>query len=389
MQDAARGRADSIDRVPGGGPDEPVLTTRVVSPQGAGSTNIGNREHNEDNVLLRPEIGLFILADGAGGHNAGNVASALATSTVAHVYEASGKALSDRPDVDQFGLWTGARRLAAAIHKANLEIIDIAKKSSRYHGMGTTIVALAFSEDGDVVHIAHVGDSRCYRLRGAALDPITLDHSLMMDVLETNPDADDSLLERMPRHVVTRALGMDPVMRVSNRTLRTQPGDIFLLCSDGVTGVLEDEQIELILSEQRAPEAHVRALIEASLAADTQDNVAALVVECKEAELPAKRHAHSHSHPHSHRGPEGLAMPPTQRAPSGSVPEIIIVGVETHVVPATSASANLLDAVGQLSRLRQASVPEIAEPKPSRCKECGQPLEMGAQTCPMCGKKAT
>jgi protein phosphatase len=387
MQDAARGRADSVDRVPGGGPDEPVITTRVVTPTGAGATNIGRREHNEDNVLLRPEIGLFLLADGAGGHNAGNVASALATSTVAHVYEASGKSLADRPDIDQFGLWTGARRLAAAIHKANVEIIDIAKKSSRYHGMGTTVVALAFSEDGDVVHIAHVGDSRCYRLRGGALDPITLDHSLMMDVLETNPDADDSLLERMPRHVVTRALGMDPVMRVSARTLRTLPGDVFMLCSDGVSGVLEDEQLELMLGEPRSPEAHVRALIEAALAADTQDNCAALVVECKEAEVaPTRRHAHG---PHSHRAPEGLAMPPTQRAPSGSVPEIIIVGVETHVVPAASASANLLDAVGQLSRLRQVSVPEIAEPKPTRCKECGQPLDKGVENCPMCGKKAT
>jgi protein phosphatase len=333
---------------------------------------------------LRPEIGLFLLADGAGGHNAGNVASALATSTVAHVYEASGKSLAERPDVDQFGLWTGARRLAAAIHRANLEIIDIAKKSKRYHGMGTTIVALAFSPDGDVVHIAHVGDSRCYRLRGAALDPITLDHSLMMDVLETNPDAEDSLLERMPRHVVTRALGMDPVMRVSSRTLRTQPGDIFMLCSDGLSGVVDDEQLELALCEHRAPDAHVRALIDAALAADTQDNVGVVVVECKETEVPARRHPH-----HPHRAPEGLVMPPSQRAPSGSVPEIIIVGVETHVVPAQSASVGLLDAVGQLSRLRQVSVPEIAEPKPGRCKECGQPLDKGAATCPMCGRKAT
>src|SRR5579863_131564 len=120
--------------------EDNAAPARAVLPIAAGVTNIGLRDHNEDHVLLRPEIGLFVLADGAGGHNAGNVASALATSTVAHVYEASGKSLADRPDVDQFGLWTGARRLAAAIHKANLEIIDIAKKSSRYHGMGTTIV---------------------------------------------------------------------------------------------------------------------------------------------------------------------------------------------------------------------------------------------------------
>src|SRR5579872_6396371 len=107
--------------------EDPFVKKRPIAPVAAGATDIGERDHNEDHVLLRPELGLFLLADGAGGHNAGNVASALATTTVANVFEASGKSLADRPDVDQFGLWTGARRLAAAIHKANLEIIDIAK----------------------------------------------------------------------------------------------------------------------------------------------------------------------------------------------------------------------------------------------------------------------
>jgi serine/threonine protein phosphatase PrpC len=364
-----------------GGSDDPVLTTRGIAPLAAALTNIGRRDHNEDNVLSRPELGLFLLADGAGGHNAGNVASALATSTVANVFETSAASLAERPDVDQFGLWTGARRLAAAIHRANVDIIDIAKKSSRYRGMGTTIVALAFSENGDMIHVAHVGDSRCYRLRQGSLDPLTVDHSLMMDVLETNPDADDALVARMPRHVVTRALGMDETMRVSVRTLRAAPGDIYLLCSDGLTGVLDDETIELLLGEHRSPDAHVRALIEAALAADAQDNVAALVVECREIEATTRRRP-------SHRPADSVAMPPAARVPMGSAPEIIIVGVETHVVPQESASAGLLDAVGKLSRLRQLSVPEIAEPKPGRCKECGQPLDVGAKTCPTCGKKA-
>jgi protein phosphatase len=376
MQDA------TVVGVAAGASDDPLVTTRGISPNAAGGTNIGRREHNEDNVLLRPELGLFLLADGAGGHNAGNVASALATSTVANVFETTAATLADRPDVDQFGLWTDARRLAAAIHRANVDIIDIAKKSSRYRGMGTTIVALAFSEGGDVIHIAHVGDSRCYRLRAGLLDMLTVDHSLMMDVLETNPDADDALVARMPRHVVTRALGMDEVMRVSVRTQRTAPGDIYLLCSDGLSGVLDDEHIELILGEPRTPDGHVRALIDAALAADAQDNVAALVIECRETESAPKRRP-------SHRPAESLAMPPAPRAPMGSAPEIIIVGVETHVVPAESASAGLLDAVGKLSKLRQLSVPEIAEPKPSRCKECGQPLDKDAKTCPTCGKKAT
>jgi serine/threonine protein phosphatase PrpC len=359
--------------------DDPIVTTHVLTPLAAGGTDIGRRQHNEDHVLLRPELGLFILADGAGGHNAGNVASALAASTVANMFETTAASLADRPEVDQFGLWTGARRLAAAIHRANAEIIDIAKKSSKYRGMGTTIVALAFSENGDMLHIAHVGDSRCYRLRDGILDPLTVDHSLMMDVLETNPDADDALIARMPRHVVTRALGMDETLRVSVKTLRTAPGDLYLMCSDGLTGELDDDRLEMILGDRRAPDAHVRALIEAALAAGAQDNVAAVVVECKETEEVPRRRP-------STRPAEGVALPPPARAPMGSAPEIIIVGVETHVVPADSANAGLLDAVGRLSRLRQVSVPEIAEPKPGRCTECGQPLDKGMAACPTCGR---
>src|SRR5580704_491037 len=176
---------------------DPVLTTRALAPVGAGATDIGPREHNEDHVLVRPELGLFLLADGAGGHNAGNVASALATTTVANVYESSATALAKRPELDDFGLWTMARRLAAAIQRANAEVIEIAKKTEKYQGMGTTLVALAFSEDGHFAHVAHVGDSRCYRLRSGMLEALTADHSLLVDVLEMHPDADDQLLARM------------------------------------------------------------------------------------------------------------------------------------------------------------------------------------------------
>jgi protein phosphatase len=359
----------------------PVITVHVLLPVGAGGTNIGRREHNEDHVLLRPELGLFLLADGAGGHNAGNVASALATTTVANVFETTAVSLADRPDVDQFGLWTGARRLAAAIHRANSEIIDVAKKSSKYRGMGTTIVALAFSENGDVVHLAHVGDSRCYRLRGGLLDPMTIDHSLIMDVLETNPDADDALIDRMPRHVVTRALGMDETLRVSVKTMRAVPGDHYLLCSDGITGVLDDSQIEEILGERRTPDGHVKALIDAAIKGGGQDNVAALVIECQETEEAPKRRPSVLPSLPSISLPDAAA-----RAPTRSAPEIIIVGVETHVVPAESSSAGLLDAVGRLSRLRQASVPEMGQPKPDRCADCGQPLDKGNAVCPTCGK---
>jgi len=365
----------------GGGGDDPVVTTRALAPLAAGATDIGQREHDEDHVLLRPELGLFLLADGAGGHAAGNVASALATTTVANVFESSATALADRPEIDRFGLWTIARRLSAAIHRANAEIIDIAKKSSKYQGMGTTIVALAFSPEGDIVHVAHVGDSRCYRLRGGLIESLTVDHSLVVDVLETNPGTDDALLAKMPAHVVTRALGMEESLRVSVRTLVAAPGDVYLLCSDGLSDVLDDGRIAEVLAESGSPDGHVRALIEASLAAGAQDNVAAVVVACQETDTPPTRRP-------SARPAEALVMPP-MRAPVGSAPEIIIVGVETHVVPASSANAGLLDVLGRFARLRQQTLPEIAEPKPARCAECGQPLERGAVACPTCGRAVT
>ena len=161
-------------------------------------------------------------------------------------------------------------------------------------------------------------------------------------------------------------------------SLRVLPGDLYLLCSDGITGALSDDRIEALLSEAQAPNEHVRALIDGALAAGANDNVAAVVVECRETDVaPARRP--------SLRPPEGIKSPLPMRPPFTSAPEIIIVGVETHVVPANSASANLLDALGRFSRLRQSSAPEIAQPKPARCGDCGQPLEKEATACPTCG----
>jgi protein phosphatase len=360
------------------GSDVPVVTGRALSVVAAGATDIGQRDHNEDQVLLRPELGLFLLADGAGGHNAGNVASALATTTVANVFETSAATLAERPEVDTFGLWTVARRLSSAIHQANSEIIDIAKKSAKYQGMGTTLVALAFSPIGDVVHVAHVGDSRCYRMRAGQLEPLTMDHSLIVDVLEAYPDADDALLARAPQNVVTRALGMEESLRVPVRTLPALPGDVYLLCSDGVTDELDDELLASLLSDSQPPERLVRAIIEAALSHGAKDNVAAVVVSCSATDVLPRRRPSARPEP---------TLP--FRAPEGSAPEIIIVGVETHVVPNESVDATLLDALGRLARLRQPSPAGFGVTPPSRCPSCGQPLEKGATSCPTCSAPIT
>jgi protein phosphatase len=259
-------------------------------------------------------------------------------------------------------------------------VIEVAKKTEKYQGMGTTIVAIAFSPDGDMAHIAHVGDSRCYRFRHGLLEALTVDHSLLVDVVETHPDVDDHLIARMPRHVVTRALGMEESVRVSVRTVRVLPGDLYVLCTDGLTDVLDDLRIEEILLESRSPEEHTRTLLAATLAAGGQDNVGVIVVECNETEVAPKRRPSARPSPPP-------PLPPEPRMPTYSAPEIIIVGVETHVVPANAASASLLDALGRFARLRQPSAPEVASPKPGRCRDCGQPLEKTAMQCPTCGAK--
>jgi protein phosphatase len=353
--------------------DDPILTTHALVPVGAGATDIGQREHNEDHILLRAELGLFLLADGAGGHNAGNVASALATTTVANLFETTAATLAERPEVDAFGLWTVARRLSSAIHRANADIIDIAKRSSKYQGMGTTLVALAFSPGGDVLHVAHVGDSRCYRLRAGEIEAMTTDHSLLVDVLEAHPDVDDALLERTPAHAVTRALGMEESLRVPVRTVRALAGDVYLLCSDGLTDVLDDDTLGVLLAEHRTPDALARGLIDAALAAQAQDNIAAVVVECQQTDVPPRRRPSPRSEP-----------PRAMRGALSSAPEIIIVGVETHVVPSQSADPLQLDALGLLARLRP-PVGGTRVAKYAQCGRCGQPLEKPGASCPTCG----
>ena len=126
--------------------------------------------------------------------------------------------------------------LSAAILKANRDVIEIAKSQPKHKGMGTTVVAACFSPRSGLMHVGHVGDSRCYRLRGGHLELLTQDHSLLTDVLEQRPDLDDTVLERLPKNIVTRALGIDPKLRISLRSYAVVAGRSLPLCSDGLSG---------------------------------------------------------------------------------------------------------------------------------------------------------
>ena len=307
----------------------------------AGATDIGRgRKHNEDCVLVRPDLELYLLADGAGGHNAGNVASALATSSIANAYETSADFLSDRPDVDMFGLYTDARRLAAAIQKANQDILEIAKSSDRHKGMGTTIVAVAPSLASGALHVAHVGDSRGYRWRAGQLEQLTHDHSMINDILEKWPDLDDASLSRLPRHVVTRALGMEATVRVSVRTFELVGGDRYLLCSDGLSDALEPETISAIVGAATLPDDAVHALIDRANEAGAKDNIGVVVLFCDvvPGTLPPPRHR-----PARRRLASRVDFEPI----GPQDPEIVILSVEDapHVVASVGVNDEWLETI--------------------------------------------
>lgn len=334
----------------------PHLRARAESPllevDAAGEKDVGGRDHDEDAILLRPDLSLFAVADGAGGENAGNVASSIALASMVRHYEGAMARLRHigEPQFDTLGLPVAARRLSSAIHQANREVVDISRTADRYRGMGTTVAALAFDLAAGVVHLAHVGDSRCYRLRAGRLEQLTQDHSLAQDVLELSPDLDDAAAGRLPRNVITRALGMGDKIRVSLRSLDLALEDRFLLCSDGLTDVLSDEEIAETMLSTAGPRESAYTLLARAKGMPLDDNCSLVVVRVVAAigvTAVPKRYA-TRPAPGS-RSPE----PASEEAPidSGQTdPEIVIVDQDAfsddepsiHIVPTNARTSGAL-----------------------------------------------
>ncbi len=321
--------------------------TRGYEPRASGATDVGRqRDHDEDRVLVRDDLDLYLVADGAGGHRAGDVASSLALESIANYFAATEADARAREPMDRFGLPVDARRLSTAIRKANRDVVEISKKEQRFRGMGTTVVALRLDHRLGLVHLAHVGDSRCYRLRAGHLEQLTDDHSLINDVLEERPEIDDGIVDKLPKHVVTRALGMTSEVRVAVRSHVLSPGDRYLLCSDGLSGPVAARDIGRTLAAGLDAVSIVRALIDSANAAGGPDNVSALVVD-----LAAT----------GELAPLSLAAPPAvpHRRYDDSQPEILVLGIEeidlearadVAVVPAGERNDDLIAALGDLIR---------------------------------------
>ena len=210
-------------------------------------TDVGKvRDHNEDTIGAQPDIGLWVLADGMGGYNAGEVASGIAVKTIVDMVTEACKR-EKRGDIESS---TGYMRqtivLRDAIHRANKVINQTAQSQPQCEGMGTTLVASLFYDNK--VSIAHVGDSRMYRLRGNRFEQITMDHSLLQELVDRGFYSQEEAQRSTNRNYVTRALGVEANVEVEVQEIEVQKGDYFLMCSDGLPDMVEDEDIHLTIS---------------------------------------------------------------------------------------------------------------------------------------------
>lgn len=238
------------------------------------------RSHNEDSVACEPACGLVVLADGMGGYNAGEVASGMAVSVVAS--EIRQRLFSAMPtDIDRAtGEELGVLLLRENIQKANASIFHAAQSQPQYSGMGTTIVTGLFYDNR--VAIGHIGDSRMYRLRGDALETITRDHSLLQEQIDAGIiSVEDARLSRN-KNLVTRAVGIDAEVEAEVHVHDVMVGDIYLLCSDGLNDMVEDEDIESVLNafQNNLPLA-ASQLIELANDNGGRDNVSVILVKVK------------------------------------------------------------------------------------------------------------
>ena len=232
----------------------------------AASTHVGmRRQANEDRYAIVPELGLYLVADGMGGHKAGQVASHLAA-------EGAIRAI----DALQGASVSLAERLRHAVACANREIFTAAQAKPELSGMGTTFVGMLFG--GERLALAHVGDSRAYLLRQGRLRGLTDDHSIVGELLRRHEISEEDAAQHPHRHVLTRALGVRPRTEPDLAEMTPQEGDVFILCSDGLTGHVEDEEIAERVASEDDLEVAGQGLVDAANRAGGHDNITVLLV---------------------------------------------------------------------------------------------------------------
>ena len=261
------------------------LRTRV---QAIGLSDTGKvREHNEDAIASDSDIGLYVLADGMGGYNAGEVASGIAVKTIANLVRESFLAMELEGVDKATGLHRPGIILRDAIARANKIIHQTSKSQSQCEGMGTTVAAVLFHDNR--VAVAHVGDSRVYRLRGDTFEQLTMDHSLLQELVDRGFYSPEEAQRATNKNYVTRALGVETTVDVDVREFPVQVGDWLILCSDGLTDMVEDEDIHLTISTFSANlDTVARQLVQLANDSGGRDNISVLMARVVEL-FPARR----------------------------------------------------------------------------------------------------
>ncbi|MET0559248.1 MAG: Stp1/IreP family PP2C-type Ser/Thr phosphatase [Solirubrobacterales bacterium] len=228
------------------------------------------RSANEDSLFTQPP--LFVVADGMGGAQAGEVASKTAAETFA--------AELPRAAPEQV--------LRETIEAANRRVHELALSDPSLAGMGTTVTAAIVDPEAEEVAIGHVGDSRAYRLRAGKLERLTRDHSLVEEMRRKGQLTEAQAEDHPQRSIITRALGPEPEVEVDVQTVPAQGGDVFLICSDGLTTMLDDEHVARLLGRATSMEAAVRALVDEANRAGGRDNITVIAFKLEDAAAPAK-----------------------------------------------------------------------------------------------------
>ena len=249
---------------------------RVIA---AGKTDVGRkRTHNEDSYAMLEQENLFLVADGMGGHASGEVASKMAIDTISEFFRAT--------SADPEATWPykmdktrgyEENRLVTGIKLANRRIFEASQAETRLHGMGTTMIAVFFVENQCL--IGHVGDSRVYRLRGDALQQLTEDHSLLNDYIRMKSMTQQEIENFPHKNVIVRALGMKEAVKVDAIVDTPQPGDIYVMCSDGLAGPISDEEIRSITLQSKDLTGAAQALVDRANENGGPDNIT--VVLCR------------------------------------------------------------------------------------------------------------
>jgi serine/threonine protein phosphatase PrpC len=243
-----------------------------------GITDVGlQREHNEDAFAVLSDHDLFIVADGMGGHRAGDVASRLASESISDFFQRTAGEEVTWPFHFDSALSESENRLLTAIRLANRQIYEHSLKSHDLRGMGTTVVGALFNPDTRKMYVGHVGDSRAYMIRDGRISQLTRDHSLVNDYLKVMPDMPEDQRSELPKNVITRALGMQDSVEVDLLAHEVKVGDTFVLCSDGLSGMISDAEILQVAGQGDLTEA-CRRLTALANEHGGEDNITAVLV---------------------------------------------------------------------------------------------------------------